>query len=248
MRGIEGKVAVVTGASRGIGAAVARRLAAEGAAVVVNYARRADAAEAVVADIRAAGGRAVAVGADVADPAQVARLFDEAVAAFGRVDVLVNNAGVGAFVPLDEVRPEFVRGQFSVNVDGVLFASQEAARRFGEGGGRIVNLSSVVTDGVPPGGAVYAATKAAVEMVTRALAAELGPRGVTVNAVSPGAVETDMYHDSGAVGFADYMVQRTPLGRIGNVDDIAGPVAFLVSEDARWITGAVIPADGGFRF
>ncbi len=252
MSKLTGKVAVVTGASRGIGAGIARKLAADGAAVVVNYAKNEAAAQEVVKSITEAGGQAVAVRADLSDKAQIAQLFEVALEAYGRLDILVNNAGSTLFAPLEQIDAEHVSQQFDLNVTGLIFASQEAAKYFnvnGSRGGRIINLSSVVTDGALAGGSVYTATKAAVEAVTRTLATELGPQGVTVNAVAPGAVDTDLFKATGGATEegVNYMVSRTPLGRIGQPEDIAGPVAFFASDDAAWVTGQVLQAGGGIR-
>ncbi|HEX8915201.1 MAG TPA: glucose 1-dehydrogenase [Humisphaera sp.] len=246
---LAGKVAVVTGASKGIGAEIARALAAEGAAVVVNYASSRAGADKVVADITGKGGRAVAVQADVSKPADVERLFAEAKAQLGRLDVLVNNAGVYDFAPLEAVTPEHYHRQFDLNVLGTILATQHAAKLFGPEGGSVVNVSSVVGRMALPTGVVYAATKAAVDSVTRTLAAELGPKKVRVNAVAPGMVATE-----GAVEIASpdspfrkQVESQTPLGRIGQVTDIAPAVVFLASADAGWLTGETIYIGGGFR-
>lgn len=244
---LAGKVAVVTGASRGIGAAIAERLAADGAAVVVNYTRQRAAADEVVARIRARGGRAHAIAADVADRAQVRALFDETERVLGAPDVLVNNAGVLAFAPLEAIDDAHFDRQFNVNVRGVLYATQEAATRFGTRGGRVVNLSSIAAQGRFAGAAVYSATKAAVEAITMTLALELGPRGIRVNAVAPGPVRTDMYQEAGLDEHRDALTARTPLGRIGEPEDVARVVAYLASEDSGWVTGHVVPVAGGFQ-
>ena len=244
---LQGKVAVVTGGSRGIGAAIAERLAADGAAVVVNYARGSEAAEKVVKRIQQNGGRAVAVKADVARREDVRALFEAADKAFGPVDVLVNNAGVAAFAPLDSIDDAHIEHLFGTNVRGVIYATQEAARRFGERGGRVVNLSSVLSEVGLPATAVYSASKGALDTLTKTFAAELGSRKISVNAVAPGAVETDMYYENGVDGHKDAMVQRTPLGRIGQPKDVADVVAFLSSDEAGWITGQVVRASGGFN-
>jgi 3-oxoacyl-[acyl-carrier protein] reductase len=246
---LNGKVAVVTGASKGIGAAIAKHLAAEGAAVVVNYASSKAGAERVVSEITGKGGRAIAVGADVAKPAEIKRLFAEAKKAFGPLDVLVNNAGIYEFAPLEEITPEHFHKQFDLNVLGLLLASQEAARHFGPTGGSIINLSSVVATAAPPNASVYSATKAAVDAVTRSLAKELGPRKIRVNAVNPGMVETEGVH---AAGLAESDLRRqleaqTPLGRIGQPQDIAPAVVFLASDESAWITGETLYIAGGFR-
>jgi len=246
---LTGKVAVVTGASKGIGAAIAKQLAGEGAAVVVNYASSKAGADRVVAEITGQGGRAVAVQADLAKPADVQRLFAETKKAFGRLDVLVNNAGVYEFAPLEAVTPAHFHKQFDLNVLGLILASQEAAKQFGAAGGSIINISSVVATAAPPGGSVYSATKAAVDAVTRSLAKELGPRKVRVNAINPGMVETEGLHAAGFVegDFRKQIEAQTPLGRIGKPEDIAPAAAFLASDDASWITGETLHIGGGFR-
>jgi len=246
---LNGKVAVVTGASKGIGAEIARQLAAEGAAVVVNYASSKAGADKVVADITGKGGKAVAVKADVAKPEDIKTLFAEAKKAFGRVDVLVNNAGIYEFAPLDAITPEHYHKQFNLNVLGLILATQEAAKHFGTNGGSVVNVSSVVSRLALPASTVYAATKAAVDSITRTLAAELGPKKVRVNAVNPGMVETEGTHTAGITesDFRKQVEATTPLGRIGQVDDIAPAVAFLASDDAKWITGETLYISGGNR-
>lgn len=245
------QVAVVTGASKGIGAEIARALSAEGAAVVVNYASSRAGADRVVADIRAAGGKAVAVQADVSKPDDVVRLFAETKKAFGRLDVLVNNAGVYEFQPLQAVTVEHYRRQFDLNVLGMLLATQEAAKLFPETGGSVVNVGSVAGKIAMPTGSVYAATKAAVDALTRSLAAELGPRRIRVNALNPGMVETEGSTSQGIThadnGFRKAIEAQTPLGRIGRVDDIAPVAVFLASDDAKWITGESIYVSGGQR-
>src|SRR4051794_14492451 len=233
-RKLEGKVAVVTGASKGIGAAIALHPAAEGAAVVVNCSSSKDGADRVVREIAGKGGRAVAVQADVSKEADVRRLFAETVKAFGPPDVLVNNAGVYDFRPLAEVTPDHFHRMFDLNVLGLLLASKEAARHFGPNGGSIINISSVAATAAPPTASVYSATKGAVDTITKSLAKELGPRKVRVNAVNPGMVETEGVH---AAGFAESDFRRqveaqTPLGRIGQPQDVAPAVVFLASADA----------------
>jgi 3-oxoacyl-[acyl-carrier protein] reductase len=248
---LTGKVALVTGASKGIGAAIAKQLADEGAAVVVNYASSKAGADRVVAEITGKGGRAVAVQADMAKPADIRRLFAEAKKAFGRLDVLVNNAGIYEFAPLEEVTAEHFHKHFDLNVLGLLLASQEAARLFGPGGGSIVNISSVVATSAPPATSVYSATKAAVDAVTRSLARELGPRKIRVNAINPGMVETEGTTSAGiTAGESDFRRQieaQTPLGRIGQPQDIAPAAVFLASNDSSWITGETLYIAGGFR-
>jgi 3-oxoacyl-[acyl-carrier protein] reductase len=249
MAKLQGKVAVVTGASKGIGAGIARQLAAEGAAVVVNYSSSKSGADKVVNDIIAAGGKAFAVQANIAKPAEIERLFDETVKKFGRVDVLVNNAGVYEFAPLEAVTPEHYHRQFDLNVLGLILASQQAAKRFGDAGGSIINISSVVATLAPPNASVYSATKAAVDAVTRSLAKELGPRKIRVNSIAPGMVETEGFHAAG-IGESDMrrdVEKQTPLGRIGQPQDIAGAAVFFASDDASWITGESLMIAGGYR-
>jgi 3-oxoacyl-[acyl-carrier protein] reductase len=243
------KVAVVTGASKGIGAEIARQLAAAGASVVVNYASSKQGADRVVADIQRHEGKAVAVQADVTKLADVQRLFAESKKAFGRVDILVNNAGVYEFAPLEEVTAEHFHKQFDLNVLGLLWATQEAAKQFGADGGSVVNISSVVATLAPPNTAVYSATKAAVNAITRSLAQELGPRKIRVNSINPGMVETDGLHAAG-LGESDFrksIEAQTPLGRIGQPQDIAPLAVFLASQDSSWITGESFYVSGGFR-
>ena len=249
MSKLQDKVAIVTGASKGIGASIARYLAADGAAVVVDYASSKKDAEQVVADIVGNGGRAIAVQADVAKQADVDRLFAQTNTAFGRLDILVNNAGIYEFAPLEQVTEENFRKQFDTNVLGVLLASQAAVRYFDSGGGSIVNISSVVSTATPPNAAVYSATKAAVDAITRALAKELGPRNIRVNAINPGVVETEGVHAAGFIGsdFLKDAIAKTPLGRMGQPQDIAPVAAFLASPDAAWITGETLVTAGGLR-
>ena len=247
---LQGKIAVVTGASKGIGAEIARRLAADGAAVVVNYSSSRDGADKVVADITKAGGRAVAVQANVANPDDVKRLFAETDKAFGgKLDILVNNAGVYDFAPLAEVTPEHFHKQFDLNVLGLILATKEAAKRFGTDGGSVINISSVVSRAAPPSGSVYSATKAAVDAITRSLSQELGPRKIRVNSLNPGMVATEGTHGSGIVGgdFEKQYLAGAPLGRIGQPRDISGVAAFLASSDADWITGETFYVSGGYR-
>jgi len=243
---LEGKVAIVTGASKGIGAGIALRLAADGAAVVVNYARAAGDAEAVVRRITEAGGRAVAVQADLARPEQITPLVDAALGHFGRLDVLVNNAGIYDFGRLDDVTPENFDAHFHVNVRGPLLATQAAARVL-PAGGVVVNISSGVAKSPSGMTHVYSSTKGALDVITRSLAIELGPRGIRVVGVAPGFVETQgnahLVDD-----FAPPLVAKTPLGRTGRPEDIAAVVAFAVSRDAAWLTGTTIDAAGGLVF
>ena len=246
---LAGKVAVVTGASKGIGAAIAKQLAGDGASVVVNYASSKEGADKVVAEIVKQGGKATAVKADVAKKAQIEQLFSEAKKTFGSVDILVNNAGIYEFSPLEAVTEEHFHRQFNLNVLGLIFASQEAAKQFGPAGGSIVNISSVVSTAAPPSASVYSATKAAVDAVTKSLAKELGPRRIRVNSINPGMIETEGTHSSG-ITESDFRKQteaQTPLGRIGQPHDIAPAVAFLASGDAAWITGETWYISGGLR-
>lgn len=244
------KVAVVTGASKGIGAAIAKLYAAEGASVVVNYSSSKAGAEQVVADIVGAGGKAIAVQANVANKADIEKLFAQATQAYGKVDILVNNAGIYEFSPLEDVTEEHFHKQFNLNVLGLILTTQEAVKHFTEAGGSIVNISSLVSGTFAPAtGAVYSATKAAVDAVTRSLSKELGPRKIRVNAINPGMVETEGLH---SVGFAEgefrtSIESQTPLGRIGQVQDIAPAAVFLASDDAAWITGEALYIAGGLR-
>jgi 3-oxoacyl-[acyl-carrier protein] reductase len=249
MNRLKNKVAVVTGASKGIGAGIAKGLAAEGAAVVVNYASSKQDADRVVAEIVSNGGKAVAVQGDVASESDVERIFDETTKAFGKLDVLVNNAGVYQTAPLAEITAEQFHRQFNTNVLGLLLASREAAKRFGDEGGAIINISSTVTQLAPPTMAVYAGTKGAVDTVTRVLAKELGPRKVRVNSINPGIVETEGTHAAGFIGsdFQKQVEERTPLGRIGQPGDIAPIAVFLASQDSGWLTGETLLASGGLR-
>lgn len=246
---LSGKVAVVTGASKGIGAEIARQLAAEGASVVVNYASSRSGADKIVADIRSGGGKAAAVQADVSKPADVKRLFEETKKVFGRLDVLVNNAGIYNFAPLEQITPEHFHRNFDLNVLGLIFTTQEAVRHFGPEGGSIVNLSSVVSAAFLPGMGVYAASKAAVNSLTRTFAAELGPRKIRVNAVAPGNVVTEgnvEFSDPNSA-FAKAYVAGAKLGRLGQPDDIAPAVVYFASDDAKWVTGETLFVTGGFR-
>ena len=249
MAKLDGKVAVVTGASKGIGASIAKHLAAEGAAVVVNYASSKEGADRVVAEIVGQGGKAVTVQANLADPSDIRRLFDEAKQAFGRVDILVNNAGVYEFAPIEDVTPEHFHRMFDLNVLGLLLASQEAVKQFGPDGGSIINISSVAATSAPPTTSVYSATKAAVDAVTRSLAQELGPRKIRVNSINPGMVETEGVHAAGIAesDFRRQVESQTPLGRIGQPRDIAPAAVFLASSDASWITGETLHISGGLR-
>lgn len=248
MAKLNGKVAIVTGASKGIGAAIAKALAQQGAAVVVNFASSQAGAEAVVQDITAAGGRAVAAQGDVSKAAEAQALVDTAIREFGRLDVLVNNSGVYEFAPIEALTEDHYRRQFDVNVLGVLLATQAASPHLGEGAS-IINISSAITHVSTPGAAAYAGTKGAVNAISGVLANELAPRKIRVNAVSPGYVVTEGTHTAGIVGsdMEAGLVAQTPLGRAGTPGDIADVVAFLASDDARWLTGEVITASGGIR-
>ena len=245
---LAGKTALVTGASKGIGAAIARRFAEEGAAVVVNYASSREGAERVVADIKAKGGKAVAAQGDVGKAADVEKIFAQAKQAFGKVDILVNNAGVYKFAPLEEVEEAELRRQFDINVFGLILATKAAAAQFGDGG-VVLNVSSAITELEPPQSTIYTATKAAVDAVTHVLSKELGPRGIRVNALNPGVVETEGTHTAGVIGseFETGAVAQTPLGRVGQPPEVADVALFLVSDDARWVTGETLLVSGGLR-
>ena len=246
---LAGKVAVVTGASKGIGAAIARHLAAEGAAVIVNYASSKTGADKVVAEITSAGGKAVAVQADVAKKADIDRLFAETKQAFGRLDILVNNAGIYEFAPLEAITEEHFHKQFNLNVLGLILASQAAVGLFDAAGGSIVNLSSIVSTLALPNASIYSATKGAVDAITRSLATELGPRKIRVNAVRPGMVETEGTHAAGIEESEGQkqMLAQTPLGRLGQPHDIASAAVFLASSESSWITGETLIIAGGVR-
>ena len=249
MKKLEGKVAIVTGASKGIGAAIAKQLADDGAAVVVNYAASKESAERVVTEIVSKGGKAVAIQADVSKQDQIERLFSEAAKAFDGLDILVNNAGIYEFAPIENITAEHFYKMFDLNVLGLILASREAVKRFGPAGGSIVNISSVVATAAPPQTAVYIATKAAVDAVTKALAKELGARKIRVNSINPGMVETEGAHAQGIPEseFRHQVEAQTPLGRIGQPGDIAPAVAFLVSPESGWITGETLYIAGGYR-
>jgi 3-oxoacyl-[acyl-carrier protein] reductase len=246
---LAGKVAVVTGASKGIGASIARHLADDGASVVVNYASSKEGADRVVAEITAKGGKAVAVQANVANKADIQRLFAQTKAGFGRLDVLVNNAGIYEFAPLEQVTAEHFHRQFDLNVLGLILTTQEAVKYFGPEGGSIINISSVVSTYAPPNASVYSATKAAVDAVTRSLAKELGPRKIRINSINPGMVETEGVHAAG-IAESDMRKQTeatTPLGRIGQPRDIAPAAVYLASSDSAWVTGETLYITGGLR-
>ena len=249
MSKLSGKTAVVTGASKGIGAGIAKGLAAEGAAVVVNYASSKEGADRVVAEITAKGGKAIAVHADVATEADVKKLFAETKRAFGRLDILVNNAGIYNLQPLENVTEADFHRHFNTNVLGLILATREAATLLDDEGGSIINVSSVVSTLNPPHSVVYTATKGAVDSVTRVLAKELGPRRIRVNAINPGVIETEGTQAAGVIGgdFEKQAIAMTPLGRIGQPDDVTPVAVFLASDDSRWITGETLVASGGFR-
>jgi 3-oxoacyl-[acyl-carrier protein] reductase len=248
MSKLTGKVAVVTGASKGIGAAIAKALAAEGAAVVVNYASSQAGADAVVTAITTAGGKAVAAHGDVSKATEAQGVIEAAIAAFGRLDILVNNSGVYEFGALGDITEDHFHKMFNVNVLGLLLATQAASKHLGEGGS-IINIGSAVTSIYPVESAVYTGTKGAVDAITGVLAAELGARKIRVNTINPGMVETEGTHAAGFIGsdFQTAMVGQTPLGRIGRPDDIADIAVFLASNDSRWLTGEQLVASGGLR-
>ena len=248
MSKLTGKVALVTGASKGIGAAIAKSLAAAGAAVAVNYASSQAGAEAVVAAITASGGRAIAVGGDVSKEADAQKIIEETVKAFGGLDILVNNSGVYEFGAIEEVTPQNFHRMFDINVLGLLLTTKAAVKHLREGGS-VINIGSLVSRITPPGSSVYTATKGAVAALTGVLSRELGARKIRVNAVSPGLVETEGTHAAGFVesDFAKNAIAQTPLGRIGRPDDIATATTFLASDDAGWLTGQEIFASGGMR-
>lgn len=246
---LEGKVAIVTGASKGIGAEIAKHFAAEGASVVVNYASSKSGADAVVSEITKKGGKAVAVQGDVAKQADTEKLIAETKKAFGRLDVLVNNAGVYEFSPLENVTTEHYRKLFDINVLGLLSASREAAKHFGKDGGSIINISSLVSQMAVPNASAYSGTKGAVDAITKSLSSELGPRKIRVNSINPGMVITEGVKTAGFEGsdFQKDIVSRTPLGRIGQPEDIAPAAVFFASNDSSWITGETLVIAGGLR-
>jgi 3-oxoacyl-[acyl-carrier protein] reductase len=247
MSKLTGKVAVVTGASKGIGASIAKALGAAGASVVVNYSSDKAGAEKAVADIKAKGGKAVAIQGDVSKSADVKQLFDETKKAFGKLDVLVNNAGVYKFFPLEETLEEEFHRQFNINVLGTLLSTKEALNLFGPEGGSVINVSSVASTARIPYASTYAATKGAMDSITRVLAVELAARKIRVNTLAPGGVETEGTHTAGVIGsdFEKQMVAATPLGRLGQPDDIAKVAVFLASDDSAWLTAERIVAAGG---
>lgn len=246
---LTGKVAVVTGASKGIGASIAKHLAAEGASVVVNYASSKSGADKVVGEITAQGGKAIAVQGSVAKKADVERLFAETRKAFGQTDILVNNAGVYEFGPLEQISEDHFHKQFDTNVLGLILTTQEALKHFNGDGGSVINISSVVGVNPLPNAAVYSASKAAVDAVTKSLARELGPKKVRVNSINPGMIETEGTHGAGIIGseFEKNAAAQTPLGRIGQPQDVATVATFLASTDSGWITGETFLVSGGYR-
>lgn len=249
MKKLENKVAVITGASKGIGAGIAKSLAAEGASVVVNYSSAKDGADKVVAEIISNGGRAIAVQGDVSNADDVSRLFAETKKEYGAVDILVNNAGVYKFGGIEEVTTEEFHRQFNTNVLGLLLATQGAVSNFGEKGGSVINIGSVVSRIAPAGSSIYTATKGAVDSITHVLSKELGPKNIRVNSINPGMVETEGAHTAGIIGsaFQTNAEQNSPLGRIGQPNDIAPVAVFLASDESRWLTGETILAGGGVR-
>jgi 3-oxoacyl-[acyl-carrier protein] reductase len=248
MSKLQGKVAVVTGASQGLGAAIAKSLAAEGASVVVNYASSKSGAKTVVDSITAAGGKAVAVGGDVSKASQAQGIIDAAIKNYGRLDILVNNSGVYEFSPIEGVTEDQFHRMFNINVLGLLLTTQAALKHIGEGGS-IINVGSVVSRVTPPASSVYTGTKGAVDAITGVLARELGPKKIRVNAINPGMVETEGTHSAGFHGtdFETALIAQTPLGRVGQPGDIASVAVFLASDDSGWLTGEQILAGGGLR-
>jgi len=246
---LTGKVAVVTGASKGIGAGIAKGMASEGASVVVNYSSSKEGADRVVQEITREGGKAIAVQGDMSKSADVKRLFTETKKAFGSVDILVNNAGVYQFDPLENVTEEEFHREFNTNVLGPILTTQESVKQFGPEGGNIINIGSIASSNPPPMGLVYAATKSAVDSLTRSLAMELGPRKIRVNTIAPGGVETEGVHQAGIIGsdFEKQMVSNTPLGRLGQPEDIARVAVFLASDDSEWVTGERLTVSGGLH-
>jgi 3-oxoacyl-[acyl-carrier protein] reductase len=244
---LQGKVAVITGASKGIGAQIARRFADEGAKVVVNYSSSKESADRVVQGIKASGGEAIAVHADMRDRGDVKRLFADSEQAYGPADILVNNAGVYKFVPLEAIDEKHFRNLFDLNVLGLIYATQEAVKQFGDRGGNVINISSVVGHTPAPGGVIYSATKAAVESVTRGLALELGPKA-RVNAIAPGMVETEGLQEMDpGPEFKQQVLSRSAVKRLGVPDDIAKAAVFLASDDSSWVSGETIVVSGGAR-
>src|SRR5579875_368750 len=249
MAKLTGKVAVVTGASKGIGAGIAKALAAAGASVVVNYASDKAGAENVVGEITKNGGKAAAIQANVGNAADIDKLFTETQRAFGKLDILVNNAGVYSFSPLETVTEEEINRIFTTNVTGLLLTTKAALPHFPADGGSVINIGSVVSESTPPNSSIYTGTKGAVDAITRVLAKELGPKKIRVNAVNPGLTITEGTHIAGIAGsdFEKNAVAETPLGRTGTPEDIAEVVTFVASDEARWVTGALLQAGGGLR-
>lgn len=249
MKKLENKVAVVTGASKGIGAQIAKSLAEAGASVVVNYSSSKEGADKVVAEITGKGGKAIAVQGNVSKTADVDRLFAETHKAFGDVNILVNNAGIYQFGNIEEITEEQFHSQFNTNVLGLLLATQGAVKSFGVNGGSVINIGSVVSRITPPGSAIYTATKGAVDSITQVLSKELGPKKIRVNSINPGMVETEGTHTAGFIGsdFQKWAETTTPLGRIGQPEDISPIAVFLASDDSGWLTGETILAGGGSR-
>ncbi|HSX12906.1 MAG TPA: glucose 1-dehydrogenase [Chlamydiales bacterium] len=245
---LAGKVAVVTGASKGIGASIAVHLAAEGAVVIVNYSSSKEGAERVVKEIERNGGKAVAIQANMSSQKEIQRLFSEIQKAFGKLDILVNNAGIYSFATIEEITPEYFHKLFDLNVLGLLLATQEAVKSFGTKGGSIVNISSIASISSGPGMSVYGGTKSAVDAITRSLAKELGPRKIRVNTINPGMIETEGTHSANIIesDFGKTIGQNTPLGRIGQPEDVAHAAVFLASDDASWITGESLFITGGY--
>ncbi|HWW22642.1 MAG TPA: glucose 1-dehydrogenase [Edaphobacter sp.] len=250
MSSLQGKVAVITGSSKGIGAAIAERLADDGAAVVVNYSRSAAPAEALVQRIKTNGGKAFAVQADISKPSEIGKLFSQTTEAFGRLDILVNNAGVYKFLPLEAIDEDHIDRHFNLNVKSLLLVTKAAVPLFGPEGGVVINISSGIALTPAPASSVYSGTKAAVDIITRVLAMELGPKKIRVVGVSPGVTATEGLDAMEEMNEAttNYAISRTPLGRIGKPDDIAGAVAFMASSDAGWVTGETLQVGGGLKF
>ncbi|MBS1094960.1 glucose 1-dehydrogenase [Gluconobacter wancherniae] len=248
MSKLSGKVAIVTGASKGIGAGIAKALAAEGASVVVNYASSKSGADAVVTAITESGGKAIAVQGDVSRKAEAQSIIDAAISQFGRLDILVNNSGVYEFASIEEITEEHFHRLFNINVLGTLLTTQAAAKHLGDGGS-VINISSVVSRITPPNSAVYTGTKGAIDAITGSLARELGPRNIRVNAINPGLIETEGTKTANVVGseMEQLIISQTPLARIGQTQDIAPLAVFLASDDARWLTGETLIASGGLR-
>ena len=246
---LQGKVAIVTGASKGIGAGIAKALAAEGASVVVNYSTSKEGADTVVRQITSEGGKAIAIQGDMSKASDVQRLFKETTSSYGSIDILVNNAGVFKFEPLEVVKEDEFHREFNTNVLGPILAIQEGVKHFGPNGGSVINISSIASQLTPPNSVVYSATKGALDSVTRVLAKELGPRNIRVNTLAPGGVETEGAYSAGVMGsdFEKEMIAKTPLGRFGQPEDIARVAVFLASSDSSWLTGERISASGGLQ-